>query len=198
MLFYIFLIGIILGIISFFILNKSDKFIVKDNIISLIDNIKLGSVKYPNTVFLHVSNNLKIISIIWILGLLCLITIILSVSVVLLCLASFIVPFIVVYKGIILSFDVISIIYAYGFKGFILSFLYVFPSIVINILLLFVSYYAINQSIRTYKLLKSEKMISLKKYIKNYVLIYLILSLLLVILSILEIFFISFIVKLVV
>ena len=160
MLFYVFLIGIILGIISFFILNKSDKFIVKDNIISLIDNIKLGSVKYPNTVFLHVSNNLKIISIIWILGLLCL--------------ASFIVPFIVVYKGIILSFDVISI------------------------LLLFVSYYAINQSIRTYKLLKSEKMISLKKYIKNYVLIYLILSLLLVILSILEIFFISFIVKLVV
>lgn len=184
MLFYVFLIGIILGIISFFILNKSDKFIVKDNIISLIDNIKLGSVKYPNTIFLHVSNNLKIISIIWILGLLCL--------------ASFIVPFIVVYKGIILSFDVISIIYAYGFKGFILSFLYVFPSIIINILLLFVSYYAINQSIRTYKLLKSEKMISLKKYVKNYVLIYLILSLLLVILSILEIFFISFIVKLVV
>lgn len=184
MLFYVFLIGIILGIISFFILNKSDKFIVKDNIISLIDNIKLGSIKYPNTIFLHVSNNLKVISIIWILGLLCL--------------ASFIVPFIVVYKGIILSFDVISIIYAYGFKGFILSFLYVFPSIVINILLLFVSYYAINQSIRTYKLLKSEKMISLKKYIKNYVLIYLILSFLLVILSILEIFFISFIVKLVV
>ena len=184
MLFYVFLIGIILGIISLFILNKSDKFIVKDNIISLIDNIKLGSIKYPNTIFLHVSNNLKVISIIWILGLLCL--------------ASFIVPFIVVYKGIILSFDVIGIIYAYGFKGFILSFLYVFPSAIINILLLFVSYYAINQSIRTYKLLKSEKMISLKKYIKNYVLIYLILSLLLIILSILEIFFISFIVKLVV
>lgn len=184
MLFYGFLIGIILGIISFFILNKSDKFIVKDNIISLIDNIKLGSIKYPNTIFLHVSNNLKVISIIWILGLLCL--------------ASFIVPFIVVYKGIILSFDVIGIIYAYGFKGFILSLLYVFPSAIINILLLFVSYYAINQSIRTYKLLKSEKMISLKKYIKNYVLIYLILSLLLIILSILEIFFISFIVKLVV
>lgn len=184
MLFYVFLIGIILGIISFFILNKSDKFIVKDNIISLIDNIKLGSVKYPNTIFLHVSNNLKVISIIWILGLLCL--------------ASFIVPFIVVYKGIILSFDVIGIIYAYGFKGFILSLLYVFSSAIINILLLFVSYYAINQSIRTYKLLKSEKMISLKKYIKDYVLIYLILSLLLIILSILEIFFISFIVKLVV
>ena len=184
MLFYVFLIGIILGIISFFILNKSDKFIGKDNIISLIDNIKLGSVKYPNTIFLHVSNNLKIISIIWILGLLCL--------------ASFIVPFIVVYNGIILSFDVISIIYAYGFKGFILSFLYVFPSAIINILLLFISYYAINQSIKTYKLLKSEKMISLKKYIKNYVLIYMILSLLLVILSILEIIFISFIVKLVV
>lgn len=184
MLFYIFLIGLILGIISFFILNKSDKFIIKDNIISLIDNIKLGSVKYPNTIFLYVSNNLKVISIIWILGLLCL--------------SLFIVPLIIIYNGILLSFNIISIIYSYSFKGIILSFLYAFPSIIINILLLFISYYSINQGIRTYKLLKSEKMISLKKYIKNYVLIYLILSLLLVLLSILEIFYISFIVKFVV
>lgn len=158
---YIFLIsivviGIVMGIIFANILNTSDKILVKDKITGFFMNIKNNAkidyfANFKNSLF---SNALYVL-VIWILGL----------SIIGLGLNIFILFF----KSFTVGFSIGSIINIYLYKGILGSILYVFPHIIINLMLLIIlAYYANNISIKIFKLLFLKQDIKFSEVIKKY------------------------------
>lgn len=181
----LFCIGFILGIISFFIINTEDKSSIQNNLLNYISNIRNDDFNYSSGILNSIISNIKYLSIIWISGIIFILV--------------FIVPFITLFKGILTSFTIISIINTFGIKGLLYSFIIMFPCELINIfLILLMSYYSIHFSLKCYKAVKYNKYINLKDFIKNYILIFIILSFISIINSFIEIFFISNILKFVV
>ena len=174
-------IGFIIGIISFIFMDKSS---LQSSIINYINLIKNDNYNYSNGLISSIISNIKYSSIIWISG------------IIFFC--SLIIPLIIIYRGISLSLTISTIIYTYKLKGMLYALIIVFPTILNEIIFLFLSYYSINFSIKCYNTIKNNKDINLRSFIKNYFYIFLILSLLLIISSIIEIYLCSNIIKYVV
>ncbi|MDY6071713.1 MAG: stage II sporulation protein M [Bacilli bacterium] len=174
-------IGFIIGIISFIFMDKSS---LQSSIINYINLIKNDNYNYSNGLISSIISNIKYSSIIWISG------------IIFFC--SLIIPLIIIYRGISLSLTISTIIYTYKLKGTLYALIIVFPTILNEIIFLFLSYYSINFSIKCYNTIKNNKDINLRLFIKNYFYIFLILSLLLIISSIIEIYLCSNIIKYVV
>lgn len=174
-------IGFIIGIISFIFMDKSS---LQSSIINYINLIKNDNYNYSNGLISSIISNIKYSSIIWISG------------IIFFC--SLIIPLIIIYRGISLSLTISTIIYTYKLKGTLCALIIVFPTILNEIIFLFLSYYSINFSIKCYNTIKNNKDINLRLFIKNYFYIFLILSLLLIISSIIEIYLCSNIIKYVV
>ena len=174
-------IGFIIGIISFIFMDKTS---LQSSIINYINLIKNDSYNYSNGLISSIISNIKYSSIIWISG------------IIFFC--SLIIPLIIIYRGISLSLTISTIIYTYKLKGTLYALIMVFPTILNEIIFLFLSYYSINFSIKCYNTIKNNKDINLRLFIKNYFYIFLILSLLLIISSIIEIYLCSNIIKYVV
>ena len=174
-------IGFIIGIISFIFMDKSS---LQSSIINYINLIKNDNYNYSNGLISSIISNIKYSSIIWISG------------IIFFC--SLIIPLIIIYRGISLSLTIFTIIYTYKLKGTLYALIIVFPTILNEIIFLFLSYYSINFSIKCYNTIKNNKDINLRLFIKNYFYIFLILSLLLIISSIIEIYLCSNIIKYVV
>ena len=174
-------IGFIIGIISFIFMDKSS---LQSSIINYINLIKNDNYNYSNGLISSIISNIKYSSIIWISG------------IIFFC--SLIIPLIIIYRGISLSLTISTIIYTYKLKGTLYALIIVFPTILNEIIFLFISYYSINFSIKCYNTIKNNKDINLRLFIKNYFYIFLILSLLLIISSIIEIYLCSNIIKYVV
>lgn len=174
-------IGYIIGIISFIFMDKSS---LQSSIINYINLIKNDNYNYSNGLISSIISNIKYSSIIWISG------------IIFFC--SLIIPLIIIYRGISLSLTISTIIYTYKLKGTLYALIIVFPTILNEIIFLFLSYYSINFSIKCYNTIKNNKDINLRLFIKNYFYIFLILSLLLIISSIIEIYLCSNIIKYVV
>lgn len=174
-------IGFIIGIISFIFMDKTS---LQSSIINYINLIKNNSYNYSNGLISSIISNIKYSSIIWISG------------IIFFC--SLIIPLIIIYRGISLSLTISTIIYTYKLKGMLYTLIIVFPTILNEIIFLFLSYYSINFSIKCYNTIKNNKDINLRLFIKNYFYIFLILSLLLIISSIIEIYLCSNIIKYVV
>ena len=174
-------IGFIIGIISFIFMDKTS---LQSSIINYINLIKNNSYNYSNGLISSIISNIKYSSIIWISG------------IIFFC--SLIIPLIIIYRGISLSLTISTIIYTYKLKGTLYALIIVFPTILNEIIFLFLSYYSINFSIKCYNTIKNNKDINLRLFIKNYFYIFLILSLLLIISSIIEIYLCSNIIKYVV
>lgn len=174
-------IGFIIGIISFIFMDKTS---LQSSIINYINLIKNDSYNYSNGLISSIISNIKYSSIIWISG------------IIFFC--SLIIPLIIIYRGISLSLTISTIIYTYKLKGMLYALIIVFPTILNEIIFLFLSYYSINFSIKCYNTIKNNKDINLRLFIKNYFYIFLILSLLLIISSIIEIYLCSNIIKYVV
>ena len=164
-------IGFIIGIISFIFMDKSS---LQSSIINYINLIKNDNYNYSNGLISSIISNIKYSSIIWISG------------IIFFC--SLIIPLIIIYRGISLSLTISTIIYTYKLKGTLYALIIVFPTILNEIIFLFLSYYSINFSIKCYNTIKNNKDINLRLFIKNYFYIFLILSLLLIISSIIEIY----------
>ena len=175
------IIGFIIGIISFIFMDKTS---LQSSIINYINLIKNDSYNYSNGLISSIISNIKYSSIIWISG------------IIFFC--SLIIPLIIIYRGISLSLTISTIIYTYKLKGTLYALIIVFPTILNEIIFLFLSYYSINFSIKCYNTIKNNKDINLRLFIKNYFYIFLILSLLLIISSIIEIYLCSNIIKYVV
>ena len=174
-------IGFIIGIISFIFMDKSS---LQSSIINYINLMKNDNYNYSNGLISSIISNIKYSSIIWISG------------IIFFC--SLIIPLIIIYRGISLSLTISTIIYTYKLKGTLYALIIVFPTILNEIIFLFLSYYSINFSIKCYNTIKNNKDINLRLFIKNYFYIFLILSLLLIISSIIEIYLCSNIIKYVV
>lgn len=174
-------IGFIIGIISFIFMDKTS---LQSSIINYINLIKNDNYNYSNGLISSIISNIKYSSIIWISG------------IIFFC--SLIIPLIIIYRGISLSLTISTIIYTYKLKGMLYALIIVFPTILNEIIFLFLSYYSINFSIKCFNTIKNNKDINLRSFIKNYFYIFLILSLLLIISSIIEIYLCSNIIKYVV
>ena len=174
-------IGFIIGIISFIFMDKTS---LQSSIINYINLIKNDSYNYSNGLISSIISNIKYSSIVWISG------------IIFFC--SLIIPLIIIYRGISLSLTISTIIYTYKLKGMLYALIIVFPTILNEIIFLFLSYYSINFSIKCFNTIKNNKDINLRSFIKNYFYIFLILSLLLIISSIIEIYLCSNIIKYVV
>ena len=174
-------IGFVIGIISFIFMDKSS---LQSSIINYINLIKNDNYNYTNGLILSIISNIKYSSIIWISG------------IIFFC--SLVIPLIIIYRGISLSLTISAIIYTYKLKGALYALIIVFPTILNEIIILFLSYYSINFSIKCFNTIKNNKDINLRSFIKNYFYIFLILSLLLIISSLIEIYLCSNIIKFVV
>lgn len=174
-------IGFVIGIISFVFMDKSS---LQSSIINYINLIKNDNYNYTNGLILSIISNIKYSSIIWISG------------IIFFC--SLVIPLIIIYRGISLSLTISTIIYTYKLKGALYALIIVFPTILNELIFLFLSYYSINFSIKCFNTIKNNKDINLRSFIKNYFYIFLILSLLLIISSLIEIYLCSNIIKFVV
>lgn len=174
-------IGFVIGIISFIFMDKSS---LQSSIINYINLIKNDNYNYTNGLILSIISNIKYSSIIWISG------------IIFFC--SLVIPLIIIYRGISLSLTISTIIYTYKLKGALYALIIVFPTILNELIFLFLSYYSINFSIKCFNTIKNNKDINLRSFIKNYFYIFLILSSLLIISSLIEIYLCSNIIKFVV
>lgn len=174
-------IGFIIGIISFIFMDKSS---LQSSIINYINLIKNDNYNYTNGLILSIISNIKYSSIIWISG------------IIFFC--SLVIPLIIIYRGISLSLTISTIIYTYKLKGVLYALIIVFPTILNEIIFIFLSYYSLSFSIKCFNTIKNNKDINLRSFIKNYFYIFLILSLLLIISSLIEIYLCSNIIKFVV
>ncbi len=174
-------IGFIVGIISFIFIDKKE---LGSNIINYINLIKNNDFNHTNGLITSIISNLKYSSIIWISG------------IIFFC--SLIIPLIIIYRGVSLSLTICTIIYTYKLKGLLYALIIVFPTILNEVILLLLSYYSINFSIKCFNTIKNNKDINLRLFIKNYFYIFIILSLFLIISSLIEIYLCSNIIKFVV
>ena len=169
------IIGIITGSIFMVVLNKNDKETVLKAIKDFFENLMNNEFNFTTTFKNTIISNFLFSLIIWIIG----------ISVV----GVLVVIFIVFYKSFTLGFTIASIIYTYSVKGCLIALLYMFPHMVINILiLLYLSSYSIKLSIILIKSILRKDSFNFKSFINNYLKIYLITLIVLIISSLYESF----------
>ena len=175
-------IGIISGSIFVIIINKNDKKMMIDSINNLFNKIKENNFDFLSIFKNTILNNFIISFIIWIIG----ISVIGIVITILL----------VFYKCFILSFTISSIIYVYSFKGIILSIIYIFPHMIVNILtFLYISSYSIKLSIILTKTILKRENLNFKQFLNNYLKVLLISIVILFLSSIYESIIMPYILK---
>ena len=151
----IILISIIFGFFFYFIISDSNKELVINTQKDFF--INLNNIKYLSSFLNSIFSNFIYIFLIFILGL----------SVV----GILFIFGILIFKSFILGFSVSSLIGTFGFKGIIISFLYLFPhQVLFLIILLLMSYYGCRFSIKLFKHIFRKSIINFRmlkdKYIK--------------------------------
>lgn len=178
------IIGFIVGILFSNILSTDDSKLVISKITEYFNNLRDDvPIDYFNNLLSSIKNNLLYIVTIWILGL----------SVIGLLLNNFILFF----KSFILGFSIGSIINIYLYSGLVLGFCYMFPSLILNIIIYGIMvYYANDFSLKLFNLLFRKKEIKFTNLIRRYTKIVLYLSIVLIISSFIETFIMPFTIKL--
>lgn len=176
--------GIIVGIIFSNILSDTDNKLVYSKITNYFNNIKDDiPIDYLKNLITSLKNNYLFLIIIWILGL----------SIVGLLFNNFILFF----KSFVLGFSIGSIINIYFYRGLVLSFFYIFPALIINILVLMIMvYYANTFSLKLFDVIFRKKEFKFSSLIKKYFKILLVFSIILTISSLIETFIMPFFIKL--
>lgn len=145
--------GIISGSFLSVMLNNNDKELVIDNINEYIKNI--NTFQNMNILKNSLFSNLIIITCIWILG----------ISII----GIIIVIILVFWKSFTLGFTISSFILTYNFKGILLSFIYIFPHLIINILItMYLGSYAFKFSLLLIKCITNKIKLDFRKLIFIY------------------------------
>lgn len=176
-----FIFGIILGIISFIL---SDKKIISTDIINYINLVENGKFNYSLGLINSIFSNLKFSFFIWIFGILFIL--------------SFLCIILIIFKGISLGFVFSSIIYVYKLKGALYAFVLSLNAIFNIFIFIFLSYYSIRFSIKSFNAWRNNRQINYKSFFINYTYIYIILLFILILSSLFEIYISSNIIKFVV
>ena len=152
------LISFIFGMFFITILSSTDKVTLKEYITNFFTSIKQG--KIISLYKTLINNNLGI-----------LITAILAFSVVLFPL----VIVIIFYKGFTLAFTITSLIYTFKIKGIILAIVYVFPSLIFNLVFYFIMcYYSFKLSLILFNKVINKDTTNINKFLKKYLVIILV------------------------
>ena len=179
------LIGIISGSLFIVILNSSDKNLVIEYIESFIDSIKNNNFDYINTFKNSLIINYIIVFIISILGF-----------------TYFLVPvniLILFYKSFIIGFSLSSFILTYKIKGLLLSIVYIFPHLIINILLFSIlTAFTLKLSIKMINHIIKKKEVNMRAYFNKYLYTFIFVIFLITITSVYESFIAPILLKLVV
>ena len=149
------LIGIIFGSLFIVIINKNDKSLIIEYINQFINNIKCDNFNYTNTLInTLLLNNILII-----------IMIVLGIS----CIFSFFNILILFYKSFIIGFSISGFILSFKLKGLILSIIYIFPHLLLNILILSIlTAFTLKLSINLIKNIIRRKKCNLNLYLRKY------------------------------
>ena len=175
----LFIIGFFLGIISNIILDDNNTII---NYFSLIEN---NNFNHFSSLISSITSNYKYAIILWTSGIIFFL--------------SFIVPILIIFRGISVGFTIFSIICSFKIKGVLYSLILLFPSIIINeFIFILLGYYACNFSIKCFNAIKNNKLINIKSFTKNYFIIFIFCLVLLLISSLIEIYITSNILKFVI
>ena len=152
------IISFIFGMFFITILSSTDKVTLKEYITNFFTSIKQG--KIISLYKTLINNNLGI-----------LITSILAFSVVLFPL----VIVIIFYKGFTLAFTITSLIYTFKIKGIILAIVYVFPSLIFNLVFYFIMcYYSFKLSLILFNKIINKDATNINKFLKKYLVIILV------------------------
>lgn len=169
------LIGIISGILFIFFISKTDKLLVKDELTLFFSNLKDNKLDYVSSLINSLSSNLLYLIIIWILG----------ISII----GMPVIIFMLFFKGFIFGFSISTIINNLGFKGILVAISYQLPhSLIFLILLVLISFYAINFSVRLFRILFLKENINLNIYFKKYNQVMIICLLIAILCSLFEVF----------
>ena len=178
------IVGIIVGIIFSNILSDTDEKLVYTKITNYFNNIKNDTpINYIKNLMTSIKNNYLFLIAIWILGL----------SIIGLLFNNFILFF----KSFILGFSIGNIINIYFYRGLVLSFFYIFPALIINIIVFMImTYYANNFSLKLFDVLFRKKEFKFSILMKKYFKILIVFLIILLISSLIETFVMPFFIKL--
>lgn len=179
----IFIIGVLFGSIFITILDEQDKSTVLSQIATFFNQIKSNKIDYLGVLRNSITSNLLYIGFIWLLGI------------------SIIgIPIIVIMmflKGFMIGFSIAAIVAKYKIIGVLGSLTYIFPHIVLSVIVIFViSYYALRLSFSLLRAVIERKIINFGEVISRYSFVLLTSAILMVVASLLETFVSPYIIKL--
>ena len=175
------IISFIFGLFFISILSDSDKSLVLEHITLYFDSIKSGSF-IPN-LYNNIMNNDIVVIILWILGF---------------SMIGFpIIISILFYKSFTLIFSITSLIYNFRIDGILISFIYIFPHLVLNLLFYFImSFYSFKFCLNLVgSILHKNKIKS--NFLKKYIIILLISITFVTISAIYETYILPYLIKLI-
>lgn len=174
--------GIIFGSIFIVIINKNDKTLVIEYINKFINSIKSDDFNYSSTLISTLLTNNIIIIIMIILGISC---ILVPINILIL-----------FYKSFIIGFSLSGFILAFKLKGLIISIVYIFPHLILNILILCIlTAFTLKLSINLIKTTIRRKKCNLNLYLKKYIYVIILFVMLISISSLYESFIVPYILK---
>jgi stage II sporulation protein M len=177
--------GIICGSLFIVILKSSDKNLVIEYIENFIDTIKNNNFNYMDTLKNTLIVNYLVVIIISIVGF-----------------TYFLIPInvlILFYKAFIIGFSLSSFILAYKIKGLLLSTIYIFPHLILNILFFIILVaFTLKLSINMINSIIKKKDVSMRAYFNKYLYTSLFIIVLITITSLYEAFVAPTLLKLIV
>ena len=178
------IVGIIAGILFWFVINNEDKLLVTKNLNNFFECIKKGNaINYWSSLFNSLVTGLIYIVLIWLLG----------ISIV----GLPIILIIITIKSFIVGFSISSIIASYGFKGILGAFVYTFPhQIIFLLLLILLGFYASSFCFKLFKYLFLKQSINFKDAMRKYFKILLISLIVVLLTSLYETFIATYFIKL--
>ena len=148
--------GIIFGSLFIVILNKTDKNLIIEYIQEFINNIKNNTFNYTDTFKCTLIINILLIAIMLIFGITCIL--------------SPINILILFYKSFIIGFSISGFILSFKLKGVLLSITYIFPHLILNILILsLIVAYTLKLSINLIRSTIKKKKANLNIYFQKYI-----------------------------
>lgn len=179
------LIGIITGTFFTLILNGNDKKLVIEYIESFVESISNNKLVFQDTLKNALISNMVYILSVWILGIS-----IIGLPVIVL---------ITFWKSFVIGFSISSFIITYGIKGCILSFIYIFPHFIINLLFFIIlSTYAIRLSLKLVSTILNKKSLDFKLIINKYFNILLLCTIIIILSVLYEVFIMPIVIKFIV
>ncbi|MFA5407389.1 MAG: stage II sporulation protein M, partial [Bacilli bacterium] len=179
----IFIIGVVFGSIFITILNEQDKTTVINQIVSFFTQIKANKINYLEVLKNSITSNLIYVVVIWLLG----------ISII----GIPIIIFINFLKGFMIGFSIAAIIAKYKLIGILGSFTYIFPHIILLVLIIIkVSYHALALSLNLLKAIIERKSINFNEIASHYCFSLLISSIIVVAASLIETFVSPYVMKL--